>query len=108
MQMQSRALVQAPSPGETGPGLGAGANQPGRADLEHARRAPLHGHPGVAQFADPAVPARAAADPFVAPDGTLYIAYSNFNTTTTTTTGNDNHFQVLLNKSTNGTQSFGA
>jgi hypothetical protein len=45
------------------------------------------------------------ADPFVGPDGALYIAYSNFNTTTT---GNDNHFQVLLNKSTNGGQSFSA
>jgi hypothetical protein len=45
------------------------------------------------------------ADPFVAPDGTLYIAYSNFNTTTT---GSDNHFQVLLTKSTDGGQSFGA
>jgi hypothetical protein len=45
------------------------------------------------------------ADPFVAPDGTLYIAYSNFNNTTT---GNDNHFQVLLNKSTDGGQTFSA
>jgi hypothetical protein len=45
------------------------------------------------------------ADPFVGPDGALYIAYSNFNTTVS---GNDNHFQVLLTKSTNGGQSFGA
>jgi hypothetical protein len=45
------------------------------------------------------------ADPFVAPNGTLYIAYSNFNTTVT---GRDNHFQVLLTKSTNGGQSFSA
>jgi len=45
------------------------------------------------------------ADPFVGPDGALYVAYSNFNTTNT---GNDNHFQVLLTKSTNGGQSFGA
>jgi hypothetical protein len=45
------------------------------------------------------------ADPFVAPDGTLYIAYSNFNNTTT---GNDNRFQVLLNKSTDGGQTFSA
>jgi hypothetical protein len=45
------------------------------------------------------------ADPFVGPDGTLYIAYSNFNTTTT---GNDNHFQVLVNKSTDGGQTFSA
>jgi hypothetical protein len=45
------------------------------------------------------------ADPFTGPDGTLYIAYSNF---TTTTTGSDNHFQVLLTKSTDGGQTFGA
>ncbi len=45
------------------------------------------------------------ADPFTGPDGTLYIAYSNFNTTVT---GSDNHFQVLLTKSTDGGQSFGA
>ncbi len=45
------------------------------------------------------------ADPFTAPNGTLYIAYSNFNTTNT---GSDNHFQVLLTKSTNGGQSFGS
>jgi hypothetical protein len=45
------------------------------------------------------------ADPFTGPDGTLYIAYSNFNTTTT---GSDNHFQVLLTKSTDGGQTFGA
>jgi hypothetical protein len=45
------------------------------------------------------------ADPFVGPNGALYIAYSNFNTTVS---GNDNHFQVLLTKSTNGGQSFGA
>jgi len=45
------------------------------------------------------------ADPFVGPDGSLYIAYSNFNNTTT---GNDNHFQVLLNKSTDGGQTFSA
>jgi hypothetical protein len=45
------------------------------------------------------------AAPFTGPDGTLYIAYSNFNTTVT---GSDNHFQVLLTKSTDGGQSFGA
>ena len=45
------------------------------------------------------------ADPFVGSDGALYIAYNNFNTTNT---GNDNHFQVLLNKSTDGGQSFSA
>ena len=45
------------------------------------------------------------AAPFTGPDGTLYIAYSNFNTTVT---GSDNHFQVLLTKSTDGGQSFSA
>ena len=45
------------------------------------------------------------ADPFTGPDGTLYIAYANFNTTVT---GSDNHFQVLLTKSTDGGQSFSA
>jgi hypothetical protein len=45
------------------------------------------------------------ADPFVGPNGALYIAYSNFNTTVS---GSDNHFQVLLTKSTDGGQSFGA
>jgi hypothetical protein len=46
------------------------------------------------------------ADPFVGPDGTLYIAYSNFNNSTSSSS--DNHFQVLLNKSTDGGQSFSA
>jgi hypothetical protein len=45
------------------------------------------------------------SDPFTAPDGTLYVAYSNFNATNT---GNDNHFQVLLTKSTDGGQTFSA
>ena len=45
------------------------------------------------------------ADPFTGPDGTLYIAYSNFNNTVT---GSDNRNQVLLTKSTDGGQSFGA
>ena len=45
------------------------------------------------------------SDPFTGPDGALYVAYANFNTTAT---GNDNHFQVLLTKSTDGGQSFGA
>src|SRR5262249_41611839 len=45
------------------------------------------------------------SDPFTAPDGPLYVAYANFNTTNT---GNDNHFQALLSKSTDGGQTFGA
>jgi hypothetical protein len=45
------------------------------------------------------------SDPFTAPDGTLYVAYANFNTSNT---GKDNHFQVLLTRSTNGGQSFSA
>ena len=43
------------------------------------------------------------SNPFTGPDGTLYVAYNNFNTTTT---GNDNHFHVLLVRSTDGGQSF--
>jgi hypothetical protein len=45
------------------------------------------------------------ADPFTAPDGTLYIAYANFNNTVT---GSDNRNQVLLTKSTDGGQTFSA
>ncbi|MDR3034402.1 MAG: glycoside hydrolase [Kitasatospora sp.] len=45
------------------------------------------------------------SNPFTGPDGTLYVAYDNFNTTNT---GKDNHFQVLLTRSTNGGQSFSA
>jgi len=45
------------------------------------------------------------ADPFTGPDGTLYIAYSNFNNTVT---GSDNRNQVLLTKSTDGGQTFSA
>jgi hypothetical protein len=45
------------------------------------------------------------ADPFTAPDGTLYIAYTNFNNTVT---GSDNRNQILLTKSTDGGQTFGA
>ena len=37
------------------------------------------------------------ADPFTAPDGTLYIAYTNFNNTVT---GSDNRSQILMTKST--------
>jgi hypothetical protein len=45
------------------------------------------------------------SDPFTGPDGTLYVAYDNFNTSNTR---KDNHFQVLLVRSTNGGQSFSA
>ena len=45
------------------------------------------------------------SNPFTGPDGTLYVAYDNFNTSNT---GKDNHFQVLLVRSTNGGQSFSA
>jgi hypothetical protein len=45
------------------------------------------------------------SDPFTGPDGALYVAYSNFNNTVT---GNDNSNQVLLVRSTDGGQTFGA
>jgi hypothetical protein len=45
------------------------------------------------------------ADPFTAPDGTLYIAYTNFNNTVS---GSDNRNQILLTKSTDGGQTFSA
>jgi len=45
------------------------------------------------------------ADPIVGPDGALYIAYTNFNNTVT---GSDNRNQILLNKSTDGGQTFSA
>ena len=43
--------------------------------------------------------------PFTGPDGALYVAYANYNTTNT---GSDNHSQGLLTKSADGGQSFGA
>ena len=43
------------------------------------------------------------SDPFTGPDGSLYVAYSNFNNTVT---GNDNRNQVLLARSTDGGQTF--
>ncbi|MDQ6606080.1 MAG: glycoside hydrolase, partial [Actinomycetota bacterium] len=46
------------------------------------------------------------SNPFVGPDGNLYVAYSNFNNRPTD--GLDNHYQVLLAKSTDGGQSFSA
>ena len=45
------------------------------------------------------------SDPFTAPDGTLYVAFANFNNTVT---GSDNRNQVLLTKSTDGGQTFSA
>jgi hypothetical protein len=44
------------------------------------------------------------SDPFVGPDGSLYVVYNNFNNQPTS--GNENHYQVLLSKSTDGGQSF--
>ena len=46
------------------------------------------------------------SDPFIGPDGSLYVAYDNFNNQPQT--GNENHFQVLLAKSTDGGQTFSA
>ncbi|HKD93128.1 MAG TPA: hypothetical protein VKB43_00260 [Gaiellaceae bacterium] len=45
------------------------------------------------------------SDPFVGPDGALYVAFNNFNNGTT---GNDNRNQVLLAKSTDGGATFSA
>lgn len=46
------------------------------------------------------------SDPFVGPDGALYVAYDNFNNQPTS--GTNNNFQVLLSKSTDGGQTFSA
>ncbi len=46
------------------------------------------------------------SDPFVGPDGSLYVAFDNYNNQPTS--GNENHFQVLLAKSTDGGQTFSA
>ncbi len=43
------------------------------------------------------------SDPFVGPDGTLYVVYSNYNNNVT---GSDNRNQVLLVKSTDGGATF--
>ena len=45
------------------------------------------------------------SQPFTAPDGTLYVAFNNFNNAVT---GGENRNQVLLSRSTDGGQSFGA
>ncbi len=44
------------------------------------------------------------SDPFVGPDGDLYVTYDNFNNAVS---GNDNRNQVMLVKSTDGGNSFG-
>ena len=43
------------------------------------------------------------SDPFVGPDGALYVAWANFNTAVS---GNENFNRILLAKSTNGGASF--
>jgi hypothetical protein len=45
------------------------------------------------------------SDPFVGPDGALYVAYSNFNNLVT---GNENRNQIMLAKSTDGGVTFSA
>ncbi len=44
------------------------------------------------------------SDPFVGPDGSLYVVFANFNNTVS---GTDNRNQMLIAKSTDGGQSFG-
>lgn len=46
------------------------------------------------------------SDPFIGKDGSLYVAFDNFNNQPTG--GNNNNYQVLLAKSTDGGQSFSA
>ena len=46
------------------------------------------------------------SDPFTAPNGTLYVAYANFNNSATSSS--DNHNQILLTKSTDGGNTFSA
>jgi hypothetical protein len=46
------------------------------------------------------------SDPFVGPDGSLYVVYSNFNNQPTS--GTENHYQTLLAKSVDGGQTFSA
>ena len=48
------------------------------------------------------------SDPFTGSDGNLYVVYSNFNNAAAVSTSGDNHFQVLLAKSTNGGATFSA
>ncbi|MBV9099031.1 MAG: exo-alpha-sialidase [Frankiaceae bacterium] len=48
------------------------------------------------------------SDPFVGPDGALYVVWDNYNSTTSNPVGNtgDNSNQVLIAKSTDGGQTF--
>ncbi len=46
------------------------------------------------------------SDPFVGPDGNLYVTWDNFNNQPTS--GTNNHYQVLLAKSTDGGATFSA
>ena len=46
------------------------------------------------------------SQPFTGPDGTLYVVYDNFNPALSN--ANDNHYQVLLSKSTDGGVTFGS
>lgn len=46
------------------------------------------------------------SDPFVGPDGALYVVYSNYNNQPAS--GTNNNYQVLLSKSTDGGQTFSA
>jgi hypothetical protein len=48
------------------------------------------------------------SDPFVGPDGALYVAWNNFNNPETTGTTSDNRNQVLLAKSVDGGNTFSA
>jgi hypothetical protein len=50
------------------------------------------------------------SDPFTGADGNLYVVFSSYNTTAATSTApnSDNRVQVLLTKSTDGGNSFGA
>ena len=46
------------------------------------------------------------SDPFVGPDGNLYVVYDNFNNQPSSDTDPNWHYQVLLSKSTDGGQTF--
>jgi hypothetical protein len=46
------------------------------------------------------------SDPFVGPDGNLYVVWDNFNNQPASPTATENHYQVLLAKSTDGGGSF--
>jgi hypothetical protein len=48
------------------------------------------------------------SDPFVGPDGDLYVAFDNFNNQPASPTDPDFHYQVMLAKSTDGGQTFSA